>query len=42
MTYKNMKVAGARSRRHGKKTWMECIVSVMKSFGLRREDAQIS
>src|SRR5678816_1038606 len=37
---KDMKVDGARSRGRGKKTWMECIVSDMKSFGLRREDAQ--
>ena len=35
-----MKVDGARSRERGKKTCMECIVSDMKSFGLRREDAQ--
>ena len=31
---------GARSRGRGKKTWMECIVSDMKSFGLRRGYAQ--
>ena len=37
---RDMKVDGARSRRRGKKTWMQCIVSDMKSFGLRREDAQ--
>ena len=36
----DMKVDGARSRGRGKKTWMECIVSDMTSFGLRREDAQ--
>ena len=30
----------ARGVGRGKKTWIECIVSDMKSFGLRREDAQ--
>ena len=37
---RDMKVDGMSSRGRGKKTWIECIVSDMKSFGLRREDAQ--
>ena len=35
-----MKVDVRKDRRRGRKTWMECIASDMKSFGLRREDAQ--
>ena len=31
---------GTKDRGRGRKTWMECIVSDMKSFGLRRGDAQ--
>ena len=37
---RDMKVDGTKDRGRGRKTWMECIVSDMKSFGLRREDAQ--
>ena len=40
---RDMKVEGTKDRGRGRKTWMECIVSDMKSFGLRSlkiEDAQ--
>ena len=36
---RDMNVEGKRSRGRGRKTWMECIVSDMKSWGLKKEEA---
>src|SRR6059036_3959364 len=37
---RNLEVVGSIGKGRGKKTWIECVITVMKKIGLKKEDAQ--